>query len=411
MKLARAPRITRRRFLCSLASFGAVCQAALAQSPQSPAQLFRRIPPPLTAADQVLNVMDFEPLARDALPPAHFGYIATGTDDDRTVLRNHEAFGHYEIRAHRFADLSHLNLSRSVFGVRWPSPIYLSAVSAMRAFHPDAELAVARAARSRSLQMMLSSGSSSAPESVAEARAEPLWQQLYPTDDWAVTTAVVRRAQKAGCSAIVLTVDSHGTRNNETLKRAMQADNRNCSGCHVNNSHDMWRRGPLFDGIDISRVTGLAPNDLNVAYLDRLRAEVKGKFMVKGVVTGEDAALAVEHGVDGIVVSNHGGRNEETLRAPIDCLAEVVAAVAGRVPVFIDGGIRRGTDIFKALALGATAVGIGRPQVWGLAAFGQAGVESVIDIYTRELVAIMRQAGTPTLGDIKPGDLVHSRET
>lgn len=406
MKNARAFGMTRRRFLGAFASLGAVASKSIADQPPPASQLFRRAPPPISAADQVLNVMDFEPLARDALPPAHFGYIATGADDDRTVVRNHEAFGHYEIRAHRFSDLSHLDMSRSVFGVRWPSPIYLSAVSAMRAFHPDAEIAVARAARSRSMQMMLSSGASSAPQAVAEARAAPLWQQLYPTDDWAVTTAVVRRAERAGSSAIVLTVDSHGTRNNETLKRAMQVDNRVCTGCHINNSHDMWRRAPLFSGIDVSHVTGLAPNDLTVAYLDRLRAEVKGKFMVKGIVTGEDAALAVAHGVDGIVVSNHGGRNEETLRAPIDCLAEVVAAVNGRVPVFVDGGIRRGTDIFKALALGATAVGIGRPQAWGLAAFGQPGVESVIDIYTRELAAIMRQAGTPTLQSINGGDLV-----
>ena len=406
MKNARAFGMTRRRFLGAFASLGAVASKSIADQPPPASQLFRRAPPPISAADQVLNVMDFEPLARVALPPAHFGYIATGADDDRTVVRNHEAFGHYEIRAHRFSDLSHLDMSRSVFGVRWPSPIYLSAVSAMRAFHPDAEIAVARAARSRSMQMMLSSGASSAPQAVAEARAAPLWQQLYPTDDWAVTIAVVRRAERAGSSAIVLTVDSHGTRNNETLKRAMQVDNRVCTGCHINNSHDMWRRAPLFSGIDVSHVTGLAPNDLTVAYLDRLRAEVKGKFMVKGIVTGEDAALAVAHGVDGIVVSNHGGRNEETLRAPIDCLAEVVAAVNGRVPVFVDGGIRRGTDIFKALALGATAVGIGRPQAWGLAAFGQPGVESVIDIYTRELAAIMRQAGTPTLQSINGGDLV-----
>jgi 4-hydroxymandelate oxidase len=133
-------------------------------------------------------------------------------------------------------------------------------------------------------------------------------------------------------------------------------------------------------------------------------------MMVKGVVTGEDAALAVAHGADAIIVSNHGGRNEETLRASIDCLPEVVAAVRGRVPVFVDGGIRRGTDIFKALALGATAVGIGRPQVWGLAAFGQPGVEAVIDTLNRELRAIMRQAGTPTLAAITPHHLVRSRD-
>jgi isopentenyl diphosphate isomerase/L-lactate dehydrogenase-like FMN-dependent dehydrogenase len=356
----------------------------------------------------VLNVMEFEPLAREALPPAHFGYIATGADDDLTVARNHDAYSHFEIRAHRFSDLSHLDMSRTVFGAKWPSPIYLSAVSAMRAFHPEGELAVARAARTRNVQMMLSTGSSTAPESVAEARAAPLWQQLYPTDDWEVTTAVVRRAERAGSTAIVLTVDSHGTRNNETLKRAMLADNRVCTACHVNNSHDLWRRAPVFNGIDVSRVTGLAPADLTVTYLDRLRAQVRGKLIVKGIVTGEDAALAVQHGVDGIVVSNHGGRNEETLRAPIDCLAEVVAAVQGRVPVFVDGGIRRGTDIFKAIALGATAVGIGRPQVWGLAAFGQPGVEAVVDIYARELAAIMRQAGTPTMDSISGAAVMHS---
>jgi 4-hydroxymandelate oxidase len=408
MKSARPARLSRRTFLGGLASLSAISSHSIADDSQRPSQLFRRTPPPVTSADQVLNVMEFEPLARDALPPAHFGFIATGADDDLTVARNHDAYSHYEIRAHRFSDLTRFDMTRSVFGARWPSPIYLSAVSAMRAFHAEGEIPVARAARTRAMQMMLSTGSSTAPESVAEARGAPLWQQLYPTDDWAVTTAVVRRAEKAGSTAIVLTLDSHGTRNNETLKRAMQADNRNCIACHINNSHDLWRRAPLFNGVDISRVTGLAPPDLTVAYLDRLRAQVKGKFIVKGIVTGEDAALAVEHGVDGVVVSNHGGRNEETLRAPVDCLAEVVAAVRGRVPVFVDGGIRRGTDIFKALALGATAVGIGRPQVWGLAAFGQPGVEAVIDIYGRELAAIMRQAGTPTIDDIDGGTLVRS---
>jgi 4-hydroxymandelate oxidase len=408
MKRERGMQLTRRSFIGGVASLSAVASRSMADDSKLPSQMFRQIPPPISSAAQVLNIMEFEPLARDALPPAHFGYIATGADDNLTVARNHDAYSHYEIRAHRFSDLSHLDMTRTVFGAKWPSPIYLSAVSAMRAFHPEGEFAVARAARTRAMQMMLSTGSSTAPEAVGAARDAPLWQQLYPTDDWAVTTAVVRRAEKAGSTAIVLTVDSHGTRNNETLKRAMLTDNRVCTGCHVNNSHDLWRRGPLFNGIDISRVTALAPADLTMSFLDRLRAQVKGKLIVKGVVTGEDAALAVEHGADGVVVSNHGGRNEETLRAPVDCLAEVVAAVQGRVPVFVDGGIRRGTDIFKALALGATAVGIGRPQVWGLAAFGQPGVEAVIDIYTRELAAIMQQAGTPTIDSINGRSVVRS---
>ncbi|MGO9991477.1 MAG: alpha-hydroxy acid oxidase [Steroidobacteraceae bacterium] len=354
--------------------------------------------------------MDFEPLARDALPPAHFGYIATGADDDRTVARNHDAFAHYEIRAHRFNDLSHLDLSRTVFGSSWPSPIYLSAVSAMRAFHADGELAVARAAATRSMQLMLSTGSSTAIEAVADARGAPIWLQLYPTDDWAVTTGIVRRAEHAGCTAIVLTVDSHGARNNETLKRAMRDDGRRCLDCHPGNSHDMWRRAPMFANLDVSRVTALAPPNLTVEFLDRLRQFVEGRLIVKGIVTGDDAIIAIEHGADAIVVSNHGGRNEETLRATVDSLPEVIAAVRGRVPVLVDGGIRRGTDVFKALALGATAVGIGRPQAWGLAAFGQPGVEAVVDILNRELAAIMRQAGTPTLASISREHLVRSQE-
>lgn len=401
---------TRRAFVGALpTALPAFCAFARADEPSpTPSSVFRRAPPPVTSADQVVNVMEFEPLARDALPPAHFGFIATGADDDRTVVHNHDAFAHYEIRAHRFNDVSHLDTALNIFGESWHSPIYLSAVSALRAFHPDAELAVARASRSRTMQMMLSTGSDTAPEAVREACGVPVWQQLYPTDDFAVTTGIVRRAESAGSSVIVVTLDSRGARNNETLRRATQVDNRNCTDCHAGNSHDMWRRGPLFTGLDVSRVTALAPPDQTLRFLERLRALVKGRLLVKGIVTGEDAKLAVEHGVDGVIVSNHGGRNEETLRATLDCLPEVVAAVRGRVPVFIDGGVRRGTDVFKALALGATAVGIGRPQAWGLAAFGQAGVEAVIDIFNRELATIMRQAGTPRLANITPDLLVRA---
>jgi 4-hydroxymandelate oxidase len=401
---------TRRALIGALTALPAFWSRAWAEETASPAHVFRKEPAPVTSADQVLNVMEFEPLAQRALPPAHFGYIATGVDDDRTVARNHEAFSHYEIRARRFSDLSRLDTATTVLGTPWASPIYLSAVSSQRAFHADGELAIARAAKSRSMHMMLSTGTSTSIEAVAAARGAPVWQQLYPTNDWAVATGLVRRAERAGCTAIVLTVDSTGARNNETLKRAFDVDNRPCGSCHVNNSHDMWRRGPMFTGLDVSRVTGLVPLDLTVAYLDRLRALVKRRLIVKGIATGEDAAIAVEHGADAVIVSNHGGRDEETLRATVDCLPEVVAAVRGRVPVLIDGGIRRGTDVFKALALGATAVGIGRPQAWGLAAFGQPGVEAVIDILNRELATIMRQAGTPTIASITDAHVLRSKE-
>jgi 4-hydroxymandelate oxidase len=411
MHRTRRAALTRRTFIGGLMVVPAFWPRVRADETPPPSRLFSRAPPPITAADQVLDVMGFEPLARDALPPAHFGYIATGVDDDLTVARNHAAFSHYEIRARRFADLTHLDTSCSVFGTHWASPVYLSAVGSMRAFHAQGEVAVARAARTRSMQMMLSTGSSTAVEAVGAAVGAPLWRQLYPTNDWAVTAAIVRRAEKAGCTAIVLTVDSAARpRNNETLTRAMLADNRKCDACHAGGLHDMWRTGPMFAGLDVSRVTGLVPPALTVEFLDRLRALVKGRLLIKGIVTGEDAAIAVEHGADGVVVSNHGGRNEETLHASIDCLPEVVAAVRGRVPVFVDGGVRRGTDVFKALGLGATAVGIGRPQAWGLAAFGTAGVEAVIDIFNRELASIMRQAGTPTLTSITSAAVVRSRD-
>ena len=409
MKNSRIRYLTRRTVLGGLAILPVAASRSLAGSIS---QAFVREAPPITAADQVLNVMEFEALARDALPPAHFGYIATGADDDRTVVRNHDAFSHYEIRARRFVDVSHVDASRSVFGATWASPIYLSAVSSQRAFHPDGELGTARAARTRSMQMMLSGVGSTAVEPVSEARGAPVWQQLYPTDDWGVTQGLVRRAERAGCPAIVLTVDtkmgSNYDRNNETLTRAMRVDSRTCTDCHVNNSHDPVHRAPIFAGLDVSRVTSLAPPDITPAYLDRLRKLVSGKLLVKGVVTAEDAELAVAHGVDGVIVSNHGGRNEETLRATLDCLPEIAAAVGKRVPVLLDGGVRRGTDVFKALALGATAVGIGRPQAWGLAAFGQPGVERVIDLLNRELLQIMRQAGTPTLSSITPGHVIAS---
>ena len=395
------------RLLGALPLLGSLPRAAGALEPSSSAPADFKLP----KLEDVLSVEEFEALARAVLPPAHFGYLATGTEDDRTVAWNHEAFHALEIRAHRFADVARLDSSVEVFGEHWPLPLYLSAVSSQRAFHPEAEVAVARAAASRNIQMMLSNFSSSPLDQVTSARGAPVWYQSYPTDDWNVTSAVIGIAEDAGCRAIAVTLDNHWGRFNETLERAKRRDTRVCTQCHVNNSHDSVRRAPIFRGLDVSQVRlSTMPDAVGPAYLEKLRKRVKVKLIIKGIVTGEDAETCVRQGADGVVVSNHGGRDEESLRSTIECLPEVVSACKGKIPVFIDGGIRRGSDVFKALALGATAVGIGRPQIWGLAPYGQAGVEAVLDIYTRELHHLMRQAGTPNVASITRA-FVEPRET
>jgi 4-hydroxymandelate oxidase len=369
----------------------------------------------ISSPDQTMEVMDFEPAARKALPPAHFGYLATGVDDDGTVRANHEAYSRIQIRARRLVDVEEVDMSVKLLGTQWKTPLVLSPVSAQKAFHPEGEVAVARAAHSKGHLMMLSTVATSSIEDVTAAAGAPVWQQLYPTNVWEVGRAIVKRAEAAGSPAIVLTVDLQEGSNRETLFRSQRVDKRECSVCHQS-AYTGYAQGrprsgsggyalfvarkPMFDGLDVSKVTATHPLNMNWDYVKRLRDTVTVKLFLKGIVTREDAQLAVEHGVDGIMVSNHGGRAEETLRSTIESLPEVIEGVAGKIPVIVDGGIRRGTDIFKAMALGATAVGIGRPYNWGLAAFGQPGVEAVLEILRREFRTIMRQAGTVSVEKI-----------
>ncbi len=369
----------------------------------------------ISSPDQAFDVMDFEPAARKALPPAHFGYLATGVDDDGTVRANREGYSRIQIRARRLIDVENLDMSVSFFGTKWNSPIALSPVSAQKAFHPEGEVAVARAVRAKGYLMMLSTVATASIEDATAAAGTPVWQQLYPTNVWEVCRAIVKRAEAAGSPAIVLTVDLQEGSNRETLFRSQLVDKRECSACHKS-AYTGFARGrpragtggfaeyaarkPMLNGLDLSKVTAVQPPNMNWDFVKRLRDAVAVKLVIKGIVTREDAQLAVEHGVDGLMVSNHGGRAEETLRPTIESLPEVIEGVAGKIPVIVDGGIRRGTDIFKALALGAAAVGIGRPHAWGLAAFGQPGVEAVLEILRRELRTIMRQAGTTSIDKI-----------
>ena len=353
--------------------------------------------PVITSAKDAVDVMDFEEAARKVLPPAHWGYMASGVDDDFTQKMNREGFKRFQLRPRRLVDGSKPDLKTEIFGVTWETPIFLCPVGGQRMFHPEGEIAVARAARAKKTTQILSTATSTAVEDVAHALGSPLWYQLYMPNRWEGTEKLVRRVEEAGCPVLAWTVDELQGRNMETAERFRRLDTRDCVSCHAT------ARGgrapadmPMFKGIP----GGMNPATATWDYVDRLKKLTKMKLLLKGLDTREDARLAREHGVDGIIVSNHGGRSTETGRSTIEALGEVVDAAGSQIPVLVDGGFRHGTDVYKALALGARGVGIGRPYVWGLSAFGQEGVERVLDILHAELGLIMRQCGTPTIAQI-----------
>jgi|SRR5579862_7474360 len=381
----------------------------LAGSPLLASAMAQESFPTLVSAKDAINVMDFEALARKALPPAHWGYMATGVDDDLTLRMNREAMSHYQLRARRLVGVVKADLHTAVFGADWDMPIYVSAVGSQTAFHPDGELGTARAAKAQKAIQMLSTVTSTSVEDVTKALGTAPWYQLYMPTSWEDTEKMVKRAEAAGCPVLAWTIDTLAGRNTETATRFARMDKRDCMSCHV--AHPITgalaernRAKPMFAGL--SGEMNRAGADWT--YVDRLKKMTKMKLVLKGIDTGEDARLAREHGADGVIVSNHGGRAAETGRGTMDILPEVVDAVGGKISVFVDGGFRRGTDILKALAIGARAVGIGRPYIWGLSAFGQEGVERVLEILRTELALTMRQCGIPSIAQITRASILNA---
>jgi 4-hydroxymandelate oxidase len=271
-------------------------------------------------------------------------------------------------------------------------------------FHPDGEVAVAKASRGGNHLQILSTSSNDSVEDVTKARGAPIWFQLYASPRWEVAQALIKRADAAGCPVLLVTVDRVAGRNQETLFRLMRTDTRECSGCHDRSSFAARSvRRHNYDGIDLTGVIGGGESsNLSWETVKRMRDITRMKIVLKGIVTAEDAELAVQNGIDGILISNHGGRGEDNGRSTIDALPEIVAAVKGRIPVIVDSGFRRGTDAVKALAMGAQAVGIGRPYLWGLGAFGQEGVERVLEIVRTETRAAMQQCGVRSVKELNP---------
>ena len=349
----------------------------------------------LTDPSEVINVFEMEAIAREKMPPAHFGYLSTGVDSDITLRANRAGFTRFQIKPRRLVDVSQTDTSVNILGTEASSPIFLCPVGSHGAYHSEAELGTARAAAAKGHHMILSTQASTPIEEVTEARGAPLWFQLYPTDRWEYTVAMLQRAEAAGCTAVCLTIDLPGGRNTETQQIFTRQDTRTCSSCHTGQAK------PIFDGLNM-RGVGLNNPAMTWDVIARMKDVTDMKVFIKGIEVAADSALAVQYGADGIVVSNHGGRATETDKGTIECLPEIVSAVNGRIPIIIDSGFRRGTDVYKALAMGASAVGIGRPYCWGLGAFGQVGVERVLDLLNRELLITMQGSGTPTINSIGP---------
>ncbi len=402
----------RRRFLQFLAGspLAAYAQAVIPQtlvpgSREADPRMWAPYDPTHLIKDpkEAINVFDFEPVCRQKVPPAHFGYMASGIDDEVTLRANREGFLKLQLRPRRLVDVSKVDMSVNILGTKYSSPIVCAPIGGQRSFHDDAESGVARAAKAGDHLQILSTMTSDTVEDVIKARGAPIWMQLYATNKWEVAAAITKRAENAGCTALAVTVDRNGGRNQETLARLRPSDTRDCSGCHDrSNLQSSLKTRAMWKDLDLTGLRNTQSSNMTWDFFKRMRDHTKMKLLAKGILAWEDAAMAADAGLDGIIVSNHGARSEDSGRSTIDALPEIVEAVKGRIPILVDSGFRRGSDVVKALCIGATAVCVGRPYIWGLGAFGQAGVERALELLRVETSAMMQQVGAPSVKQLVP---------
>ena len=344
----------------------------------------------LPSIEEMLNVFDFEAVAKTRIPAAAWAFISAGSDDEWTLRRNRAGFERFMLRPRMLVDVSNLDLSCELFGQKIEMPILVAPTGSHQQAHADGEMATVKAAGAAKTIMAVSTNSSYPLEKIAGAATGPVWYQLYPGPDMEGTKERVARAAGSGYRAIVVTVDTPYYPNRE---RAIRAGSEGGSRTNPSRLRGAKKESPY-------RLERRFTAELTWAFLGELKSWVKAPVLVKGLMTAEDAELAIQHGADGIVVSNHGGRYLNTVPSTIEVLPSIADAVRNRIPVLIDGGFRRGTDVLKALALGAKAVLVGRPPLWGLGAFGQPGVERVLQLLQSELALAMGLAGRPNLASI-----------
>lgn len=385
-KIERAWRqgFSRREALFGLASFLAASPLVNAQRDPWPLGPHRRF----LGFDEMRDVFDFEPIFRANVPLSIYDYTAHGTESEFTLYRNRDAFEWVDLIASGGVDPADVDTSTELFGRTMNSPIMLAPTARQRDLHPDGELGMHRAATTVGTTMIVSNVSSFPFARIADAAEGPLWFQRYATRDPELNREVLAGAQEAGSETIVVTIDQqasyyerdlHDRHLGGTPRRARRRAPSNPANPYRVGAGRLWYEWDLFD---------------------ELRPMCEVPMLAKGILTGEGARKCIEYGVDGIVVSNHGGRALDYGPSSLEVLEEVVDAVAGRVPVLIDSGFRRGSDALKALALGADAVCFGRASRWGLGAFGEPGAEKVLGILNLELKQAMAAVGCSTVGEI-----------
>jgi 4-hydroxymandelate oxidase len=393
--------ISRRQMLRSVA--GAATAIAIAPH-ESTANVI-----PLTAArertapqppETLVSLADFEKAARAKMTSMAYEYVSGGAGDEHTLNWNQTAYSDIKLRPRVLLDVSRINTSIRLFGHELPHPILLAPTAYHKLIHPEGEIATRRGAIAAHAAMIVSSFATVKIEDVARAaRGTPLWFQLYVQPDRGFTRALVQRAEAAGCHALCLTVDTPvlGARNREariafSLPEGMtRANLEGLSGIGASGAHRP-AEGAIYSAVLEPRLTWKD--------VEWLRGFATVPVLIKGVLDPDDAKRAIEAGVSGVIVSNHGARNLDTLPATATALPRVAEAVAGRIPILVDGGIRRGTDVLKALALGASAVAIGRPYLYGLAVDGSAGVSRVVQILRTEFEMAMALTGRTSLAAI-----------
>jgi len=361
-----------------------------------------RASPPQLQPGQTLSLRELELEARKRLDPAVYDFVAGGAEDEVTLRANDVAFGRIGLLPRVLCGKGTPDLAISLLGRPATMPVLIAPTAFHRLAHPDGECATARAAAAAGVIMIASMASTVAIEQVAAAArekaagAEPsLWFQLYIQPDLGFTETIIRRAEVAGCNTIAVSVDSPTFGRRERDER--------------NGFHDLppglWcenMRGPIAEDKTVRPRNIVFSSDVSWQHIEWLRRTTELKIVLKGVMHPADARLAVEAGVDALIISNHGGRQLDTVPAAVELLPAIRDAVAGRVPLVIDGGIRRGTDIVKALALGAAAVAIGRPIFWGLAVAGEEGVTQVLEMLRSELVRALTLCGCGSPCDVSP---------